>query len=117
MDIAPAGTRTHALPYGYALMLIPFYIVVLMLVRLFTGSTQYLLAGILVALFLIFSGILVNLQRITEKAVEKILFRKTHDAYETLSAFSKALVKILDLKTLSEEIERDRKSTRLNSSH
>src|SRR2546425_7498385 len=106
MDIAPAGTRTHALPYGYALMLIPFYIVVLMLVRLFTGSTQYLLAGILVALFLIFSGILVNLQRITEKAVEKILFRKTHDAYETLSAFSKALVKILDLKTLSEEIER-----------
>jgi len=106
MDIAPAGTRTHALPYGYALMLIPFYIVVLMLVRLFTGSTQYLLAGILVALFLIFSGILVNLQRITEKAVEKILFRKTYDAYETLSAFSKALVKILDLKTLSEEIER-----------
>ena len=106
MDIAAIGTRAHALPYGYALMLIPFYVVVLMLVRLFTGSTQYLLAGILVALFLIFSGILVNLQKTMEKAVEKILFRKTHDAYETLSAFSKALVKILDLKTLSEEIER-----------
>src|SRR5207245_4804819 len=59
MDIAAIGTRTHALPYGYALMLIPFYIVVLMLVRLFTGSTQYLLAGIIVALFLIFSAILV----------------------------------------------------------
>src|SRR5438270_8236184 len=51
-------------------------------VRLFTGSTQYLLAGILVALFLIFSGILVNLQKVTEKAVEKILFRKTHDRSE-----------------------------------
>src|SRR5438445_7427287 len=106
MDIAAIGTRAHALPYGYALVLIAFYVVVLMLVRLFTGSTQYLLAAILVALFLIFSGTLVNLQKTMEKAVEKILFRKTHDAYETLSAFSKALVKILDLKTLIEEIER-----------
>ena len=106
MDIEAIETRTHALPYSYALMLIPSYVVVLMLIRLFTGSMQYILTGILVALFLIFSGILVDFQKMMEKAVEKVFFRKTHDAYETLSAFSKALVTILDLKTLTEEIHR-----------
>src|SRR2546425_11068817 len=106
MDIAAIETRARALPYGYVLVLILSYIVVLMLIRLFTGSMQFVLTGILVALFLIFSGILVDFQKMMEKAVAKVLFRKTHDAYETLSAFSKALVKILDLKTLIEEIER-----------
>src|SRR2546425_10421509 len=106
MDIAAIETRARALPYGYVLVLILSYIVVLMLIRLFTGSMQFVLTGILVALFLIFSGILVDFQKMMAKAVATGLFRKTHDAYETLSAFSKALVKILDLKTLIEEIER-----------
>jgi len=106
MDISVIEARAHDLPYSYVLMLIPSYIVVLMLIRLFTGSMQYVLTGILVALFLIFSGILVDFQKMMEKAVAKVFFRKTHDAYETLSAFSKALVTILDLKTLTEEIHR-----------
>ncbi len=106
MDIAAIRTSEQALPYGHALVLIPAYVVILLLIRLFTGSMQYVLAGTLVATFLIFSGILVNLQKMTEKAVGKALFRKTHDAYETLSTFSKALVRILDLKTLTEEIVR-----------
>lgn len=104
MDIATIRTKAQILPYGHALVLIPSYVVVLVLIRLFTGSMQYILAGTLVATFLILSGILVNLQKMTEKAVGKALFRKTHDAYETLSTFSKALVRILDLKTLTEEI-------------
>jgi two-component system NtrC family sensor kinase len=106
MDIAAFRTKAQVLPYGHALVLIPSYVVVLMLIRLFTGSMEYILAGTLVALFLISSEILVNLQKMTEKAVGKALFRKTHDAYETLSTFSKALVRILDLKTLTEEIVR-----------
>jgi len=106
MDIAAFRTKAQVLPYGYALALIPSYVVILMLIRLFTGSMEYILAGTLVALFLISSEILVNLQKMTEKAVGKALFRKTHDAYETLSTFSKALVRILDLKTLTEEIVR-----------
>jgi len=104
MDIAAIRDKAQVLPYGHALVLIPSYVVVLVLIRLFTGSMQYILAGTLVALFLISSEILVNLQKMTEKAVGKALFRKTHDAYETLSTFSKALVRILDLKTLTEEI-------------
>ena len=106
MDVATMRTRAQALPYGHALVLIPSYVVVLLLIRLFTGSMEYILAGTLVATFLILSGILVNLQKMTEQAVGKALFRKTHDAYETLSTFSKALVRILDLKTLTEEIVR-----------
>jgi signal transduction histidine kinase len=42
----------------------------------------------------------------TQTAVARALFRSRYDMYETLSKFSKALVTILDLKALTEEIIR-----------
>jgi signal transduction histidine kinase len=41
-----------------------------------------------------------------QAAVARILFKSRYDMYDTLSTFSKALVSILDLKTLTEEIVR-----------
>jgi signal transduction histidine kinase len=82
------------------------YIGILLLIRLFTGGLHYLLAGILVATFSVFAGSFVYLQKRMEKEVKKILFRESHDAYETLMAFSKSLVTILDLKSLTGEIVR-----------
>jgi two-component system NtrC family sensor kinase len=82
------------------------YITILLLIRLFTGEVQYLLAGILVATFSLFSGRFVYLQMRMEKEIKKTLFRESHDTYETLTAFSKSLVTILDLKSLTGEIVR-----------
>jgi signal transduction histidine kinase len=82
------------------------YFTILLLIRLFTGEVQYLLAGILVATFSLFSGRFVYLQMRMEKKIKKTLFRESHDTYETLMAFSKSLVTILDLKSLTGEIVR-----------
>ncbi len=104
MDITFIITRPKILTYVKPLALIPFYFVVLMLIRIFTGSYQYLLSGILVASFAIFAGLLVSLQRQMERTVEKSFFRKRYDAYQTLTEFSKAIVSILDLGELTEKI-------------
>lgn len=100
MDITFIVSRPKILTYMKPLALIPFYFVVLILIRLFTGSYQYLLSGILVASFAIFAGLLVSLQSQMEITVEKSFFRKRYDAYQTLTEFSKAIVSILDLEEL-----------------
>ena len=50
-------------------------------------------------IFSIFAGLFVRRQERMETIVEKALFRKKFDAYETLRDFSKAMVTILDQKT------------------
>jgi signal transduction histidine kinase len=104
LDITVILNRAKFAPYAQAMALIPFYVAVLVLIRAFTGSMQYMLAGILVAMFTILAGLLMNLQRGFEKAVGKVLFREKYDAYKTLTDFSKAMVTILDLRALNEKI-------------
>ncbi len=104
MESALMPTAPRALLYVQTLGLIPVYVAVLLLIRLFTGSTQYLLAGILLATFLIFAGVLAGIQKRVEKAIERMLFQQRHDAYETLIEFSKAMVTILDLSALNSTI-------------
>lgn len=104
MDGALMPTAPRALLYVQTLGLIPVYVAVLLLIRLFTGSTQYLLAGILLATFLIFAGALAGIQKRVEKAIARMLFKERHDAYETLIEFSKAMVTILDLSALNSTI-------------
>jgi len=106
MDISLILTPTTIRPYAPVLTLIPLYIGILLLIRAFTGSMQYVLTGILVVTFTILAGLLANLRALMEKAVEKILFRKKYDAYETLTVFSKSLITILDLGSLTREIVR-----------
>jgi two-component system NtrC family sensor kinase len=97
-------TRSQLLPYAQVFALIPSYFVILGLIRVFTGTMQYILAGILLATFAVLAEVLVSIQKQMEKAVEYTLFRKKYDAYETLTEFSKALVAILQLKDLNEKI-------------
>jgi len=80
------------------------YLVILFLTGLFTGRLHYLLAALLVATFSVFAGSFVYFQNRMEKEVKKALFKESHDAYETLMAFSKTLVTILELKSLTGEI-------------
>ncbi len=104
MDLAPSDSATQAIPYRQLLALVPVYLVVLALLWIFTGTPYYTLAGILVATFAVFANVLASVQMRMERAVEKALFTKRYDAYETLTEFSKAMVTILDLKTLNDEI-------------
>ncbi len=106
LDISLITKTPQVALFIQALALIPIYFAILLLLRVFTGSTEFLLAGVIVAVFSIFAGLFVKLQERMEKIVEKALFRKKFDAYQTLQDFSKAMVTILDLKTLIEEIER-----------
>jgi signal transduction histidine kinase len=103
LDIAQI-TRTQFLPYLQIFALIPSYFVILGLIRLFTGTMQFILAGILLATFAVLAEVLVAIQKRVEKVVERTLFRRKYDAYETLTEFSKALVAILDLQDLNEKI-------------
>jgi two-component system, NtrC family, sensor kinase len=82
------------------------YLAILFLTALFTSELHYLLAALLVATFSAFAGSFVYFQSRIEKEVKKTLFRESHDAYETLLAFSKTLVTILELKSLTGEIVR-----------
>jgi signal transduction histidine kinase len=104
MDISLIVTKAKILRYAEVLTLIPLYFVILFLIRAFTGSTQHVLTGIIVAGFLLLSHLLVNVQKRMEITIGKALFRKRYDAYETLTGFSKAMVTILDLKDLTRKI-------------
>lgn len=105
LDISLIFSRTHLLPYVQGLgIFLSFYVLTLVLIRVFTDATEYLLAAILLASFVLCAELLVGIQRRMERAVGKALFRERHDAYETLSAFSRDLVTILDLQHLNERI-------------
>jgi signal transduction histidine kinase len=90
---------------GLALSLVLlFYIVILLVVDLFTGNFDYQLAAILLAGSMIFAGLLATVQKHMEAMVGKALFKEKHEAYETLTEFSHAMVSILDLPTLTQTI-------------
>jgi signal transduction histidine kinase len=103
-DSALLPAQPQVVSYLKALGLVPFYLAVLLLIKLFTGATHYLLAGVLLATFMAFAGVLAGIQKRMEKGIERVLFRRRYDAYETLTEFSKAMVSILDLNALHSTI-------------
>lgn len=81
-----------------------FYIVMLLVIQGFTGTMDYEFAAILLASSVIFSGLLATVQKHMEAMVRKALFKEKHEAYETLTEFSHAMVSILDLPALTQTI-------------
>lgn len=96
--------KRRLFPYVQALsLLLLFYLVILGVIRLFTGALAYELAGILLATSTIFAGLLASIQQHMEAMVGKAFF-KEKEAYNTLTEFSKAMASILDLPTLTQTI-------------
>ena len=104
MDVTLVPSRPKVLLSIKLLALIPAYLVILLIIRMFTGHLYYLLAGVLFALFVVVAGVLSNLQQGVERAIGQTLFRERYDAYDTLVQFSRSLVSILELKSLTKEI-------------
>lgn len=90
---------------GIALSLVTLlYCVLLVVTRVFTGNPHHELAAILLATSTIFAALLATVQNHMEMVVGKALFKEKHEAYETLTEFSHAMVSILDLPTLTQRI-------------
>jgi signal transduction histidine kinase len=104
MDVSLIPTKPKVVLSIKLLALIPAYLIIFLIIRLFTGALHYLLAGVLLALFVIIAGVLSNLQHSVERVIGQTLFRKRYDAYDTLVQFSRSLVSILELKPLTKEI-------------
>src|SRR5207244_12291309 len=61
LDISRLTKTPQAALFLQALALIPLYLAILLLLRVFTGSTEFVLAAIVVSLLSIFPGVFVNL--------------------------------------------------------
>ena len=104
MDVSFVPTRPQVMLSLKLIGLIPAYMVIMVVVRMLTGTFDYLLAGVLFGLFVIASTGLSNIQKGVERAIGQTLFRERYDAYDTLVQFSTSLVAILELKSLTAEI-------------
>ncbi|HEY3198215.1 MAG TPA: ATP-binding protein [Nitrospirales bacterium] len=98
---SPWLPRTDVLPYAQALALTPAYFVILGVVWIFTGTTYYLLAGVLLTILIVLAELLVNVRKGMEQVVGKALFPHQHNTYDALNAFSTAMRSILELKALT----------------
>jgi signal transduction histidine kinase len=92
----------------YLLLLIavavPMLAIIIETQKAYFGEANYPFSAILLCLFLLLILGGYKLKSEAQTAISRTFFRHRYDMYETLSEFSKALVAILDLKSLTEEI-------------
>ena len=86
------------------LIFIPSSLLVLIFQKLIYGDIHYLLSAFVFSLLFLVTILFNRIKPHTEKAVEQFLFKDRYDYRETLGKFSKAMVTILDLQSLSKRI-------------
>jgi signal transduction histidine kinase len=86
------------------LLFVPSFLLVILSQSIFFGKIHYLFSAIIFSILLLVSIFFDRIKPATEKVVEHLLFRDRYDYRETLGNFSKAMVTILDLKSLSKKI-------------
>ena len=86
------------------LLFVPSILLTLLGQKIFFNKISYLFSLIITLLLLLVSILFYRIKPQTEKAVEQFLFKDKYDYRETLGTFSKAMVTILDLQSLSKRI-------------
>jgi len=86
------------------LLFVPAFLFILFSQRVFFNKVNYLFSAIIVALLFLITVLFYRIKGQTEKAVEHLLFKGRYDYRETLGKFSKAMISILDLQSLSKRI-------------
>jgi len=86
------------------LLFIPSFLLIIFSQKLFYGKINYLFSFIIFSILCLVTILFNRIKPRTEKAVEQLLFRDKYDYRETLGKFSKAMVSILDLQSLSKRI-------------
>jgi len=86
------------------LLFAPSILLVILSQNIFFDKINYLFSTIIFLLLFIVTILFYRIKPKTEKAVEQLLFKNRYDYRETLGSFSKAMVTILELRSLSREI-------------
>ncbi len=86
------------------LLFVPSLLLIILSQKVFFNNIDYLFTAIIVVLLLVVAFFFNKIKPGTEKAVEQFLFKDKYDYRETLGKFSKAMVTILDLQSLSKRI-------------
>jgi signal transduction histidine kinase len=86
------------------LLFVPSFLCILLSQKVFFSKISYLFSAVMVGLLFLVTFFFYRIKPQTEKMVEQFLFRNRYDYRETLGNFSKAMVSILDLQSLSRRI-------------
>jgi signal transduction histidine kinase len=86
------------------LLFTPSLLLIFLAQQVFFNRVDYLFSFIIVLLLILVTILFFRIKPQTEKAVEQFLFKDKYDYRETLGTFSKAMVSILDLQSLSKRI-------------
>lgn len=106
MDFSLAFEKSLTYLVLMVLVALPVYPLLLLMQKVFWNQINVQFSFLLLALFLLTVIGAYKMKVGTEGAISRALFRERHETYATLSNFSKALVTILDVKTLTNEIVR-----------
>ncbi|MBM4338973.1 MAG: GAF domain-containing protein [Deltaproteobacteria bacterium] len=86
------------------LLFVPSFLLILFGQKIFYEKINYFFTGMMFLILFIVAILFHRIKPETEKAVEHLLFKDRYDYRETLGKFSKAMVSILDLHSLSKRI-------------
>jgi signal transduction histidine kinase len=86
------------------LLFVPSFLLILIGQKVFFNKISYLFSAVILAILFLVTVLFYRIKGQTEKAVEHLLFKGRYDYRETLGRFSKAMVSILDLQSLSKNI-------------
>jgi len=86
------------------LLFVPSSILVLLSQKFFFEEINYLFSAMIFSILFLVAFFFNEIKPGTEKAVEHLLFKDKYDYHETIGKFSKAMVSILDLQSLSKRI-------------
>jgi signal transduction histidine kinase len=86
------------------LLLLPSITLIIIGQKYFFKEINYLFSVIVFSIILLVTICFPKIKPITEKVVEQLLFKDRYDYRETLGKFSRAMVSILDLQSLSKRI-------------
>ena len=104
MDINIVFAKGTTYFFLMVLLFIPLLLISILSQKVFFGKISYLHSFIVFSLLFLAALLFGRIKPRTEKAVEQIFFKSRYDYRETLRTFSKALVSILDLQSLSKTI-------------
>jgi len=104
MDINIVFTKGTTYVLLLLLLFVPLLLIGILSQKVFFGKISYLHSFIVFSLLFLAALLFGRIKPRTEKAVEQIFFKNRYDYRETLRTFSKALVSILDLQSLSKTI-------------
>jgi two-component system nitrogen regulation sensor histidine kinase GlnL len=102
IDIVLKKGTTYALLL--LLLFVPSFLLIIFIQRLFFNQINYLFSAAIFLILLLVALLFYRIKPETEKVVEQFLFKNRYDYRETLGTFSKAMVSILDLESLSKRI-------------